>query len=148
MNTAPKTLFSAAAATAAMTAFSYIVSNIKDQNFREPMLLADYARRDLGTSKKLSKPLGWVVHYGVAIGFTVGYQLLLGLARMQPTVKNGTLFGAAAGVTGNLSWKNLFDAHLVPPRTDKKRFYAQLLVAHLIFGIILSKTTDQEQVDV
>jgi hypothetical protein len=148
MYTIPKTLFSAATATAAMTLFSYIVSDIKDQNFREPALLADYTKRDLGTSKKVSKPLGWVLHYGVGIGFTAGYELLLRFAGKHPTLKNGTLYGAAAGILGILSWKTVFDAHLLPPKTSRKKFYAQLFAAHLIFGILLSKTTDRKQVGI
>jgi hypothetical protein len=138
------TLGAAVAATTAMTLFSYILSKKKGENFREPALLADYAKRNLGTSKKKSQPLGWATHYVVGLGFAIGYRLLLRATRLRPSPKNGIPFGAAAGVIGIFWWKNLFERHLLPPNTSKKRFFRQLIVAHLIFGLVLSETTQKK----
>lgn len=138
MKPVSNTILAAVAATSAMTLFSYIASNREDENFREPELLASFLKRSADTGEKLSPPLGWVSHYLVGAGFAAGYKLLLRLADRRPSSGNGLLYGAFAGATGLAWWKVLFENHPNPPKTHRKGFYAQLMIAHLIFGLTLS----------
>jgi hypothetical protein len=132
------TALSAAAATSTMTLFSYIVSDKEGENFREPDLLGGFLEKSFGIKEKISQPLGWVSHYLIGAGFAAGYKFLLNTAETQPSPKNGILYGAFAGLAGILSWKVSFENHPNPPKTHRKGFYAQLMVAHLIFGLTLS----------
>lgn len=131
-------IISGLAATSAMTLFSYIVSDRQDENFREPDLLAAFLKKSFDTGKEISPPLGWATHYLIGTGFATGYTLLLRLAGTRPSSKNGILYGALAGATGLAWWKVLFENHPNPPKTHRKGFYAQLIIAHLIFGLTLS----------
>jgi len=138
MTTVRQIITSSVAATSAMTAFSYLLSEQKEENFREPQLLAGFVGRNLNIPDKTALPVAWVAHYLIGTGFTTGYSLIQRQKDTKPTAKNGLCYGAMAGCVGVLVWKTLFDSHTNPPKTHRKGFYAQLLVTHLIFGLTLS----------
>jgi len=138
MKPVTNTVISSVAATSAMTLFSYAVSDQEQENFREPDLLATFLGRTCRIGKEASLPIGWASHYLIGAGFAVAYKLFLKNKNLTPAAKNGLLFGGAAGLVGILSWETLFQTHHAPPKTKKKGFYAQLMVAHLIFGATLS----------
>ncbi|MCF2446675.1 hypothetical protein L0657_22145 [Dyadobacter sp. CY345] len=133
-----KTVISSLAATTAMTLFSYAVSDHEKENFREPDLLATFIGRTCGVGKEASQPMGWASHYLIGAGFAIAYLLFFKNTNLKSSVKNGILFGGGAGLVGILSWETLFQTHSAPPRTNKKEFYAQLMVAHIIFATTLA----------
>jgi hypothetical protein len=133
-----KTIFSAAIATTTMTLFSYIVSKKEKENFKEPKLLGDFVERTVPIHQKSSYPLGWFMHYLTGIAFAGIYRTLLNYKTIQPGMKDGAIYGFLAGGAGVLTWNTLFKTHPNPPQTDRKEFYAQLIVAHVIFGVTLS----------
>jgi hypothetical protein len=138
MITVRNTVLAAIAATSTMTLFSYIVSKKEGENFKEPELLGEFINKSFDTSKKASEPLGWVVHYITGVGFTGAYKMLLSLTNRKPNVQNGISFGTFAGAIGVLTWNTLFKNHSNPPKTHRIGYYAQLMIAHLIFGLTLS----------
>jgi hypothetical protein len=143
MKPVTNTLLAAATATSAMTLFSYIASHKEDENFSEPKLLATFLERSLNIEKEAAPPLGWLSHYLIGAGFGVGYKLFLKLGKTQASPLNGLLYGAAAGASGILWWKTMFENHPNPPKTHRKGYYTQLMIAHLIFGVTLSAFKDK-----
>ncbi|MCF0054522.1 hypothetical protein [Dyadobacter sp. CY356] len=137
MKPAAKVVLSSVAATSAMTFFSYMVSDQKNKNFREPELLADFFE-SVDVKEKISLPSGWVTHYLIGAGFAAGYKLFLKFENKKATFRNGLFYGAIAGLTGILSWQMLFQNQHGIHKTNKKGFYAQLIIAHIIFGLTLA----------
>ena len=128
-------LISAIAATTLMTLFSHALSGKENKNFSEPLLLAGLEKGVLPKKAKgLAVPAGWTTHYAIGVLFTYLYGYGCERSRRQPTLTNGTLFGAASGLVGILMWKAVFAMHPAPPRTHYAKFYKQLFLAHLIFG--------------
>jgi uncharacterized membrane protein YsdA (DUF1294 family) len=129
------TITSGLVGTSLMTWFSYQVSQHKEQQFREPVLLStliDRLRNDpeAGTSNLK----GWLIHYGIGTLFSTAYHQLWQKTNMKPTLKNGLWLGSLSGLIGIAAWKMVFHLHPKPPRIDFKRYYAHLLLAHAIFG--------------
>ena len=138
---ADKLLLPALNGTLLMTLFSYIVSGSEGKNFSEPELLAALEKEAFPEgAKKLALPAGWITHYTVGVLFTFLYEYLWQNTSIKPTVKSGAILGGLSGIAGVLSWKLAFKAHPAPPRTDYRKFYNQLLIAHIIFGMFVALT--------
>lgn len=119
-----------------MTLFSYVVSVLVKDNFKEPELLGILIKR-LGAD--LNKPLatlaGWQIHYAVGVIFVTVYTLLWERKALRPGLKSGIFLGLISGVIGIGFWKIVFTLHPDPPRIQLKKYYVQLLLAHVLFGI-------------
>ena len=121
--------------TSAMTIYSYLLSNSRNKNFREPALLAEMVGKlNSSISKKDAQTIGWVMHYGVGVFFASVYHFLL--KHKTGKVKTGALVGGITGLVGVSIWQLSFLLHPRPPRTDYKKFYGQLMIGHIIFGIV------------
>ncbi|WP_034918962.1 hypothetical protein, partial [Gillisia sp. CAL575] len=125
-------------ATSLMTAFSYIISNIRNRQFREPELLnivlsrSDFFRIEL--SKNSSA--GWILHYLIGWLFVIVFRLIWKLDIIPISFLSGGLLGFAAGIIGVLGWKMMFLLSKNPPDTNwDVEYYSQLIVAHIIFGL-------------
>ena len=125
-------------ATSVMTAFSYIVANIRNRQFREPELLnivlssSDLLRVDL--SKKSS--VGWILHYLIGLIFVVIFVIFWKLEFIPISIITGGIFGFLAGIIGVLGWKLFFYLSEKPSEvTWNFEYYLQLVVAHILFGI-------------
>ncbi|WP_147300309.1 hypothetical protein [Dyadobacter luteus] len=138
MKSVRNTLLCSIVATSTMTLFSYSISKKEGENFEEPKLLGNFVKKTFQTSKKASAFSGWGLHYLTGVVFAVVYKLLLGSANKRPSAANGLLYGTLAGGAGVVSWDILFKNHRNPPQTDRKGFYTQLVIAHIIFGLTLS----------
>jgi hypothetical protein len=122
--------------TSGMTLFSYIVSEIEQNNFKEPELLAMLGHRlATGTDKNLLRVAGWQLHYAVALAFVSSYDLLWRKTKLKPTPGAGLVLGGISGIIGALVWKIVFNILPNPPRIKFKKYYLQLVAAHLIFGL-------------
>ncbi|WP_194776254.1 hypothetical protein [Pararhodonellum marinum] len=126
---------SAISGTSAMTLFSYLVSEKKEENFREPVILADLLSR-LSPSLRKSDAIieGWGLHYLVGLMFAFGYHKLWQTGKVKPGILSGSLLGAASGVAGILVWKTVFKLHPNPPAKNLKKYFGHLLLAHVVFG--------------
>ncbi len=121
-----------------MTVFSYAAGRLANKQFTEPIILNDLARR-IGIIKEKSykrHPLGWMIHLGVGIIFLVGYDLLWRTSLLSPTVFIGSVLGFISGVIGVIGWHLTLKIHPDPPGIHLKDFYFQLVIAHIIFGIV------------
>lgn len=120
-----------------MTLYSYAAANKEQRQYREPELLnklVDKAPVDLPKVKK-NNVMGWLVHYGIGLTFSTVYDIIWRKTSVLPTTKSSLIMGAISGAIGILGWKAFFSAHPNPPKTHFKGFYAQLMVAHIIFGL-------------
>jgi hypothetical protein len=121
--------------TSLMTAASYVTSQKKNKQFREPELLATLIKRLLPELKKEDAKLsGWLAHYGVGLLFCMIYDRIWSKTKITPSLANGLALGGVSGVLGAAVWKTTFALHPNPPENDRENFYGHLLIAHLIFG--------------
>lgn len=135
-----KTILSGIAATSAMTLYSYAVSRKKDENFREPELLAELADDFLPASARdLAIPVGWMAHYQVGIGLALALGAYWKKNGTKRSAWNGILAGTLAGLGGIMVWELTFRLHPREPVIPYKRFYGQLLLAHIIYAITLAE---------
>lgn len=126
----------AVVATSCMTLFSYILSNIKSSQFREPELLNSLICRSTSIKLTPSKNsgLGWAIHYLIGFLFIVLFHLIWNLTGLEPNVITGAVLGFVAGIVGITGWIIMFKLNPKEPQIEFKNFYLQLLFAHIIFG--------------
>jgi hypothetical protein len=133
------TIKSTIAGTSAMTLFSYLISEKKEENFREPLVLADLMARLNPKMRKQDAALdGWALHYVAGYGFSFVYDKLWKSGKVKPTVLSGILLGAASGLVGILVWKTVFKLHPNPPAKNLKKYFGHLMLAHVVFGVFAS----------
>jgi hypothetical protein len=121
--------------TSAMTIFSYLVSEKKDKNFKEPELLGKMVNRLIpGMDKEGSEAAGWAMHYAVGIFFAALYYSILKKAGSNPAMIKGLLYGGITGLPAIIVWHSVFKAHPSPPKIPYGKYYKHLLLAHLVFG--------------
>ena len=124
--------------TTAMTAFSYLVSEIKDEQFKEPQLLAELLQRIATLNKGESRVAGWNIHYAVGIMFAILYAKKWKAENKKPTITSGAVLGGLSGILAVLVWHTVFRLHPSPPKIKFKRYFGHLFVAHVIFGALAS----------
>lgn len=128
-------------ATSAMTIFSYLLSQSTERNFKEPKLLGEIIDKNVPLSSfSESKILGWVAHYLAGMAFITVYDKIWKGLPKNASLKSGLMLGGVSGILGIAVWK--LTLHVVPnkPHLPRKKFYLQLLPAHLIFGGFAAKT--------
>ncbi|MBZ9728067.1 hypothetical protein LB467_00035 [Salegentibacter sp. JZCK2] len=136
-----KILISAIVGTSAMTLFSYLISNKKNRNFREPQVLGQLIKRlPKSGSKKSAQIAGWGLHYAIGTLFVVCYSELWQQTKVKPSLTSGTLLGAGSGLIGIGGWKLMFEAHPNPPAKNLKPYFGHLILAHIVFGIFCAIT--------
>lgn len=131
-----RTIVAGVAGTTAMTLYSYVLSELKNKNFKEPRLLATLLYRLLPLKKDSSGVTGWLLHYSVGILFALIYNAILRKRRIQNPAAQGAMIGAVSGIAAVLIWETSFRLHPAPPAVDYKRYYGQLVIAHIIFGTV------------
>lgn len=136
MNKAGKILASGLAGTAFMTLFSYGASRVEKENFSEPEHLGKMLQRlEPDTSKQFNYIAGWLAHFGVGIAFATAYIQLWDKHKLKPSVKNTLALGTLSGALAVLIWKATFKAHPSPPWVSFKKYYTQLIGAHIVFAL-------------
>ncbi|HLP51392.1 MAG TPA: hypothetical protein VK154_10940 [Chitinophagales bacterium] len=123
-------------ATVVMTLFSYALSYAVERNFKEPEILGVLLKRIAPHLNTMVYYLfGWVLHFAVGYLFVIGFGLVWENTRIHATVLNGVWMGALAGLVGIATWHITLKLHPNPPFLNLPAYYANLLVAHVIFGI-------------
>jgi len=129
-------LAGAIAGTAAMTAFSYFLSDRKSKDFREPALLAKMISRAFPeTERSFSKTAGWMLHGSMGILFAYLSKKMIRKLQSPYDFSNQVFIGAANGVTGVIGWKLAFSLHPNPPKIQFNRFYQHLVLTHIVFTL-------------
>ncbi len=132
-------------ATSIMTAFSYIISNIRNRQFREPELLNIVLSKSDLFSLKLSKKssVGWILHYAIGLIFVLIFKIIWKLEFIPISITTGAIFGFVAGIIGVFGWKLFFYLSEKPSEiTWNIEYYLQLIVAHILFGISVALVYD------
>ncbi|EMR03530.1 hypothetical protein [Cesiribacter andamanensis] len=139
---------SSIAGTTAMTAFSYGLSRLMHEQFREPQLLSYLLYRN-SVFKRLQErqqanPRGFLLHYLAGQGFGLVYEYLWKPAarerqlsdagRPMSVLSSGAVFGLAAGLAGVAVWEGVIRLREKPPRLEKQKYYSHLVLAHVVFG--------------
>lgn len=125
-------------ATSVMTTFSYVMATIKKSQFEEPEILNKLIDSDENIPLHISKNniLGWFIHYFLGFAFVAIFYFCWSILNIAPTLLSGLLLGAGAGIIGIGGWRILFYLNSNPPDIYPWKFFLQLLIAHIIFGII------------
>ena len=135
-----ETIGAGVVATSVMTAFSYALSAIAKKNFKEPLLLTLFVRRLVPKQNAFLHVCGWPLHYGLGCIWAGVYTFRAERLDRKPSLRHTLLFGCISGIVGIIIWRALFRRHPCPPQTDRRGFYQQLFVAHLLFTLSLAKT--------
>jgi hypothetical protein len=132
-------LVSGIVATIAMTAFSYILSFIVKKNFKEPLLLNILMDRVSKNKNEIIRKhiAGWLIHFGVGILFVLLFKIFASIFDLPLSMPTAIIYGTIAGINGVASWSILLRLHPFPPAIDRLLFYCQLVIAHVIFGIVM-----------
>ena len=131
-------MFISILATLFMTAFSYLCGYLTGHQFREPQLLNQL----LNSSKLPIQPpkksfLGWLLH--LLIGYVFAETLFLSWEYINISTNwlIGLISGLVAGIIGIIGWHVMIYFNPNPPDIHLKKFYIQLVVAHIIFSLSL-----------
>lgn len=122
--------------TVLMTTFSYIVSRVKSQQFREPRLLNMILRRstyDMNPSN--NSVLGWVVHFSIGVILMTLFYILHITFSFNISALSILVYGIAAGILSILSWHLMLVVSPTSPDFVLRDFYVQLLIAHVLFAL-------------
>jgi hypothetical protein len=141
MNKLEKTLLSGIMGTNFMTVFSYIVSMLAKEDFSEPGHLSTMIHRLLPAfPKKANHTAGWASHYVMGILFAAVYVELWETGKIKHTIKNGIIMGTLSGALAVLIWKTTFKLHPLPPWINYRRYYIQLVSAHVVYAVFATLT--------
>ena len=133
------------AATAAMTAFLYLLSFLTHRVMKVVKILGTMITRRTQPDGSLSdatstKVIGNIAHYLVGIFFAVVYLALWDSGVGLVTASWGLLFGLAHGIIAMLMWYFFFMLHPNPPIIPLKTYLLTLIAAHIVFGFVATYT--------
>ena len=122
-------------ATIGMTLFSYLVSHNKNEKFLEPLILNQLVYPGQ-KSQNAHHAMGYILHFLVGLLFTFVYKWIWGKLKIRPFFLNSKLMGAFNGLAGIAGWHLTYKLHNNPPHLKLKKYYVQLFIAHIIFGML------------
>jgi len=128
------------AGTTVMTAFSELMSKAKNSNYNEAEILGELLNSITPLSKTQARLAGWITHYGIGVVFAALYDLYLKQTQAEANTGSGTVYGFLSGLAGVGVWKSTFKMHPNPPGVDLKTYYPQLVLAHIVFGLVTALT--------
>jgi len=131
-------IFTAAfVATSAMTVFSYAVSYLLKEMYKEPVLLQHVIRAvPMKFSNPVRKMLSWVIHYSIGFLFAWIYFEVCKALDCKHLLLTGAIAGSIFGIIGIAGWEMMF--RYAGATVDKSGYYVHLFFAHIIFGIAMS----------
>jgi hypothetical protein len=133
------------AATAAMTAFLYLLSFVTHRVMKVIKILGTMLTNRTHPDGSLSdavstKVYGTVAHYLVGIIFALFYIALWHSGVGLINASWGFLFGLAHGLTAMFIWYLFFLVHPRPPLISLRTYLITLIFAHIVYGIVLTYT--------
>lgn len=142
-----KTLSASIGGTSLMSLFSYMISDTKHKNFREPEILGELLSRVIPEiNKKQADLAGWALHYGAGTVFTAIYDQIWEKTSIKPDIKSGAILGALSGLAGIAIWRATIAMHPNPPIKNYSSYYKHLLLAHILFGIAAAESYKHTQI--
>ncbi len=121
--------------TSAMTIFSYLVSELMSDNFREPEIQTTLIKNLLPTAKQYAPYLAWSLHYSIGFSFVFIYVILCDYNKLKPNIKSGMFLGAVTGIVAIIGWYFTLKIHPDSSIIDLKYFFILLFFAQIVFGI-------------
>ncbi|WP_299704438.1 hypothetical protein [uncultured Pontibacter sp.] len=133
------------AATAAMTAFLYLLSLFTHRVMKVIKILGTMLTNRTHPDGSLSdavstKVYGTVANYLVGIIFALFYIALWHSGVGLINASWGFLFGLAHGLTAMFIWYLFFLVHPRPPLIALRTYLVTLIFAHIVYGIVLTYT--------
>lgn len=126
-------------ATIAMTFFSYGLSFFLNSNFKEPQIINLLIYKDSSSQSFVKRHdiIGWLVHFIVGVVFVTVFKLIRIYFDVELSYFNGLIYGFLGGLLGVFIYTLAFALHPNPPVDNKISFFCQLVVAHIIFGVVM-----------
>lgn len=125
------------AATSAMTLFSYAASASFRELYKEPVLLTFMLTKlNIELAPKSKAVLAWLLHYFIGFLFVLCYHFLWVQDLLPISFLSGFILGFISGIIGIIGWMIMFKMSNHQPQIDFKGYYFQLLLAHIIFGLV------------
>jgi hypothetical protein len=119
-----------------MTAFSYLVSEMDNENYSEPERLGQLVHNLLPMLNDEETQLtGWTAHYAVGLLFALAYVELWSRKKIRPSIKRNLILGGVSGIIAVAIWKATFKLHPLPPVLSFNKYYLQLVPAHVVFAV-------------
>ena len=133
------------AATAAMTAFLYLLSFLTHRVMKIARTLGTMITRSTQPDGSLSentsaKVVGNIANYLAGIFFAVVYLALWDSGVGLITAAWGLFFGLAHGIIAMAIWYFFFMLHPNPPIVPLRSYLITLIFAHLVFGLVATYT--------
>ncbi|GGG19358.1 hypothetical protein [Pontibacter amylolyticus] len=133
------------AATAAMTAFLYLMSYVTHRVMKVTRILGTMLMNRTQPDGSLSKATntkvyGTVAHYLAGIIFALFYIALWHSEVGLINASWGFLFGLAHGLMAMFIWYLFFMVHPRPPLISLRTYLTTLIFAHIVFGLVLTYT--------
>jgi|GEM_PF-1137131 len=132
--------------TAGMTFFMYGMSFLTDRVMKVIRILGTMLTFRTTSKGELSDSswatlVGTLAHYTVGLSFTLVYAEIWRAGLGVPTLRFGVVAGFVSGLVGILGWRVYFALHPQPPKNvPMKSYLLTLLVAHVVFGVIVTLT--------
>lgn len=92
-------------------------------------------RSTLFKGKRVPPVSGWLIHYSVGFVLITIYHIIWTYTPFNPSLLSGGILGLLSGPVGITIWSIVFHMHNNPPSIDFKKYYLQLGIAHIIFGL-------------
>jgi hypothetical protein len=131
------------AATAAMTAFLYLLSLATRRVMKVIKILGTMLTNRTHPDGSLSdagstKVVGTLAHYAAGILFALFYLALWDSGVGTTTASWGLFFGLAHGLFAMFLWYLFFLVHPRPPIIALRTYLVTLIFAHIIFGLVIT----------
>jgi len=131
-----KVIIAAILGTVLMTTFSYVISRIKSQQFKEPKLLNMILRRSTYEMNPSNNSiLGWVVHFSIGVILMTLFYIFHLTFSFSISLVSILIYGISAGILSIISWHLMFMLRLNTPDIALKEYYIQLLISHVLFAL-------------
>lgn len=121
-------------ATSLMTLFSYVVSWMFGQPFKEPLLLAILLNNLHLADNTINRVLGWILHYLLGLVFVIGFEFIINAGWGGINADTAMVYGASIGLIGIIGWQVMFNLSNKKPSMDYIGYYMQLFIAHIVFA--------------
>lgn len=122
-------------ATSGMTLFSYILAQTFKEKFLETKLLNQLVFPYKKETNK-NHPAGFLIHYAMGTFFSAIYYTIWKNSELRPSVATSSAMGFLTGIPGIAGWHTFLTLHSNPPTVHFRKYYLQLLFAHVIFGLL------------
>jgi hypothetical protein len=118
-----------------MTLFSYLAGKFYKERFSEPAVLNEVLYPREGKDNKKHYWTGYAIHWLIGLIFSSVYKLFWDKTKVSSGPGNSMLGGLLNGIIGIGGWHAFFKMRH-HPSVSLKKYYLQLLAAHLVFGFL------------